>query len=1071
MPPAPVVTVREIRDTKVSLYWQIPAPPAARDAPMTLVARHLIEIEGSPREEVDRQETSVVITELEPDTRYRVRVWVVGADQKWKTPSEWVVIKTTKTIEKKSTDGVLHKTGVGRAEAEGSATHGIALVTSLSSTSSASTSAVAAAVAAAGEVKNTFEPMSSSSSSTVSSLSSSSSPAPTTTSSPSPSNPISPITATNLPSPASTTGVTDAELALVRAELAKIRTQREDILQQISDLEQHHKQQESSLREELARLREMKRSDVEEPRTRLKARVKQLEDARREAEAARARAEKEAAREETTRKRIEEQVVAREREVEAARRAIRVGEEAAEETAKAVLEQKERTEHGIGLREAEVAEARRRLEEVEKEQAGIKKELEGRRAELEGVRARNKELEAEMGKWEERGRERERERAGNRERFEGLERENRELTERLRMETREKMKTMEELGRFKKWKEDQELERRTGIGVMNTMLNGVRRASVGGGVGGGGRRTNTEGGAGGNQAAGGTASSLSSSVYPDRKSRQIFASPAELYFPIVNFPAQLSSDTGSDMAVPPLSPSSSANTASSGSSRRASVTQLSTTSPVILRRKGPTSPPPGFGTSPPSPPSPLPDLSPGQRASTSPVASLNGVPVLRPAPSGNKRHMLKGASSATLLDPAPGPPKFVSRARSSSFTDSGYFEQGSPSPPYRGSGTWQRQHSGPLMPQQPGSPPFPSTHPFNHPNGGHHLHHKASSSLFEHDPLGDTAPNSPVAVVGTGRARSSSNPVSPLVSRFEIPPNPILNPVHRSASSGSAMQRPSSKLGVDPSGTHPRNGRRQVPEYSLYSSPMSADGGPAGIVSFVPPWIIERTRSASLPGITALDDGSPSLSPFGFQSDGYANFGGPGTSSSSYWSSFPRDRDHERDRDRHLRSLMSGLLDEGERLGEDNVTFDHSFVPQGPAMVNGPKAADSGSTSSTSPGSPMSSSAATTSGSLAPAYEWDTDTFSTFYHPLSNHQVTFSPGGKKRAGVDSAQAHAQSRPQSPPVSRFSPFGWEESTGTGTGGGGQVEEGWTVIGGGGKKEEKARIGVTEGENRGRGEDQA
>ncbi|RUP24177.1 hypothetical protein BC936DRAFT_138943 [Jimgerdemannia flammicorona] len=1048
-PPAPVVTVREIRDTTLNLYWQLPGP--APDAPLYVVAGHLVEIEGSLREEIDRGETSVNITELEPDKKYRVRVWAVGAKNRWRTPSEWVMVRTAKAREKKGVGGA---SGTVAMLTQGARTGSVGKAMVLV------TSSAQAQTQARSNSNDNVEPTPSSSSSTNSSSSSSAGSSSSPSSSPATPSPTP--TTIALPLKAATAGVpstptspvssispiTDAELALVRDELAKIRVEREEILRQILDLEQHHRQQETSLRQELARLREMKRSDVEEPRTKLKARVKQLEEAKREAEAARGRAEKEAGKEETARRRIEEQVLAKERDVENLRRMIRAGEEAAEEATRVAAEQKEAVITRVEARERDVEEAKKRLEDVERGQAGLVKELEGRQVELAGVRARNKELEAEAVRWEERGKEREKERVGAREKLEALEREQRELAEKLRMVTREKMTTMEELGRFKKWKEDQEIERRTGIGVMSGLLmngGGVRGSGFSGG---GSKRANAENVAvGGGGGGSGLSSSLFSNMHPDRKPKYPApSSSADLLFPIVGFS---NADPAADTFGPhQLSPSSSSTTSttttsppiSAGSSRRASI---SAASPSIYRRKGHhtnSSPESGnYPNSPPSPSSPLPDsvyTSPQQRAATSPVASLNGVPVLRPAPSGSKRdrHMIKGASNATLLDPAPGPPaRSAPRSRSSSITDSGFFEHGSPSPPHRpgAGGRTQRQPLGSFaQQQQPGSPPLPSTHPFNHPNGGHHLHHKASSSsLFEHDPLGDATPTDSVVVAG--RARSSSNPIFPF-GRFEIPPaNPPPNPVHRSASSGSALQRPGSSKQGPGLGTvttesaliSMRGGgmaRRPMSEYSLYSSPIvSSDGPPPGIVSFVPPWIVERTRSASLPSIGTVASGHDDS--FGYHPDGYAHFANPAAAAGgSYWPpQFPRDRD----RDRQVRSFMSGMLDDDEHIGEDDppgAELEHPFVH---GLVNGGHSKrDSRSASSASPGSPMLSS---------PAVASLTDAFSPFYRSQNNHHSApgaFSPVGKKRTlaigktggGMDPGHVMSQL-----PVGRFAPFAWEE----------------------------------------------
>ncbi|KAJ3108541.1 hypothetical protein HDU97_000823 [Phlyctochytrium planicorne] len=129
-PGIPIVTVREISDTSFKIHWWVPPashttstnaanPPAAPflgtklGAPLpdsappksgtdstdqsasseSDVKKHLIEVNGLIIGESSKDEICVVVTGLNPETQYRIRVWAVST-KRLKSPSGGVLIKT-----------------------------------------------------------------------------------------------------------------------------------------------------------------------------------------------------------------------------------------------------------------------------------------------------------------------------------------------------------------------------------------------------------------------------------------------------------------------------------------------------------------------------------------------------------------------------------------------------------------------------------------------------------------------------------------------------------------------------------------------------------------------------------------------------------------------------------------------------------------------------------------------------------------------------------------------------------------------------------------------------------------
>ncbi|TPX66948.1 hypothetical protein SpCBS45565_g04124 [Spizellomyces sp. 'palustris'] len=97
LPDEPVIVIKDITETSSNIYWR------AEPVYGVEVQRHLIEVNGIVVGETSRDETGVLITGLQPETRYRVRVWAC-AGRRTRTPSKTVLMKTLKSSPKASED-------------------------------------------------------------------------------------------------------------------------------------------------------------------------------------------------------------------------------------------------------------------------------------------------------------------------------------------------------------------------------------------------------------------------------------------------------------------------------------------------------------------------------------------------------------------------------------------------------------------------------------------------------------------------------------------------------------------------------------------------------------------------------------------------------------------------------------------------------------------------------------------------------------------------------------------------------------------------------------------------------
>ncbi|ORX93782.1 hypothetical protein K493DRAFT_408276 [Basidiobolus meristosporus CBS 931.73] len=85
IPKPPVIYIKNVKETGTSVYWVLPEKLS--------IEKYLIEINGDVVGESDRQETSVEIMGLSPDTWYKIRVWAVSKSR-IRASSQCIIIKT-----------------------------------------------------------------------------------------------------------------------------------------------------------------------------------------------------------------------------------------------------------------------------------------------------------------------------------------------------------------------------------------------------------------------------------------------------------------------------------------------------------------------------------------------------------------------------------------------------------------------------------------------------------------------------------------------------------------------------------------------------------------------------------------------------------------------------------------------------------------------------------------------------------------------------------------------------------------------------------------------------------------
>ncbi|KAJ3288875.1 hypothetical protein HDU76_007609, partial [Blyttiomyces sp. JEL0837] len=268
LPDPPVITVREVADSHFKICWSASLmgvkgggnnyggggggwntsgcknKTGGDSGNNGDVAKHVMEVNGVVIGESAKEETCIVVMGLNPNTRYRVRVWAV-AGKRTKTPSKSVLIKTLPPT------------------------------------------AVAAKPIPPPAVKNEKENSADA----------------TSEDSVKPELVKSPIAQPSPPKPTEEQlreqaerrkqeeRDLDNEMARLTTEIDLLRKQLGETERNLAETKEQYQREETELRDELAALRETKKM-ADAPRAELKIRMKQLDDAKRDVEARRARLEK-----------------------------------------------------------------------------------------------------------------------------------------------------------------------------------------------------------------------------------------------------------------------------------------------------------------------------------------------------------------------------------------------------------------------------------------------------------------------------------------------------------------------------------------------------------------------------------------------------------------------------------------------------------------------------------------------------------------------------------------------------------------------------------------------------------
>jgi len=85
VPPPPTVVLEAVTSETISLRWQVPDKQS--------VSKHLIQLNGSIIGESDKKDTNVLITGLNPDHLYCVRV-IAANSQRLHSASETIPVRT-----------------------------------------------------------------------------------------------------------------------------------------------------------------------------------------------------------------------------------------------------------------------------------------------------------------------------------------------------------------------------------------------------------------------------------------------------------------------------------------------------------------------------------------------------------------------------------------------------------------------------------------------------------------------------------------------------------------------------------------------------------------------------------------------------------------------------------------------------------------------------------------------------------------------------------------------------------------------------------------------------------------
>ena len=95
VPPAPKIALDAVTSETISLRWQVPDKQS--------VSKHLIQLNGTVIGESDKKDTNVIVTGLNPDQLYCIRV-IASNSQRLHSASEVIRVRTKPSTEDKPSE-------------------------------------------------------------------------------------------------------------------------------------------------------------------------------------------------------------------------------------------------------------------------------------------------------------------------------------------------------------------------------------------------------------------------------------------------------------------------------------------------------------------------------------------------------------------------------------------------------------------------------------------------------------------------------------------------------------------------------------------------------------------------------------------------------------------------------------------------------------------------------------------------------------------------------------------------------------------------------------------------------
>ncbi|KAF8925590.1 hypothetical protein BGZ58_000686 [Dissophora ornata] len=371
--PAPsIVTLKDVKDRSITLNWQCSS--------QATISKHLIEIDGHIVGESGKQETSVVIQGLHPDSTYRIRLWAVTT-RNWKTPSDYIVVRTLASVpvvlELSSAEDIGRENEMIKKlikESEKMQHSSNELDPDNTGTDKQGGKAENEEVASPVDVARTGGTPPANMSVT-----------PTTAIVETASASISTIsTDAKISSPV--IGVAEEQISALKIELEGKEASHALLTQQLADLEKQYKQQEDNLKDEITTIREQQKQE-DEPRQQAKAKLKELQDSLREAEAHKSKVEKEHRIELDKRQRMTEQLEAKQRKLQSLQQTLRQSEVRYQVEKESYQKQMQELETALEKRSEDVKTAESSLKSLQDSQAVLCSTIETKELELQKLQA------------------------------------------------------------------------------------------------------------------------------------------------------------------------------------------------------------------------------------------------------------------------------------------------------------------------------------------------------------------------------------------------------------------------------------------------------------------------------------------------------------------------------------------------------------------------------------------------------------------------------------------------------------------------------------------------------------